>query len=189
MCTAASINLGLQLFINVIPEYPKGSKKQIFLKIFQTKEKTVLTGLFRSHNGSSEVWDADRGKVGRLQAKGCLRLSCNSCDLWLRGWLSCGAAELLAALLLWHNPRLLAHFELCSGWRCVALTKELSVAQSRRVQLTAQVALCGLCCSALCNLCCLIPFLVKTCKYILSDWSLHKPFATPFISRLSTMLN
>lgn len=94
--------------------------------------------------------------MSSLQAKGCLRLSPNSYDLWFRGWPSCGSAERLVAL--WHNPQLLARFELCSSWRCVALTKKLSVAHSRRVQLTAQVTLCGLCCSALCNIYCLIPF-------------------------------
>lgn len=58
--------------------YRKGWKEQIFLKIFQTEsEKNDLTGLFHSHNGNSECSNADRGKVGTLQAKGCLRLSRN----------------------------------------------------------------------------------------------------------------
>lgn len=121
------------------------------------------------------------------------QIESQSCDLWLRDWLSCGAAELFAALLLWHNPRLPAHFELCSSGRCVALTKELGVAQNRRVQLTAQVTLYGLRCSALCNISCRIPFLVKTCKYILSDGSLwllySKTFAMSFMQRSFTVPN
>lgn len=77
--------------------------------------------------------------------------------------------------------------------RCVALTKELGVAQNRRVQLTAQVTLYGLRCSALCNISCRIPFLVKTCKYILSDGSLwllySKTFAMSFMQRSFTVPN